>query len=360
MRMSCHYPAQICAIGLGLALCTSHIRASETEVDSASEVHEEAVALDLYVPPHRKELATPVYPRQALVKNREGWVRLEFMVDPQGKAYEISVSRSMGDPLFEMAAIRALKKSTFEPARIDGQPADAGASQQYVFALEGGSKGAGAWFLRLYKHAMRAIAEGDREQAEEYVASLEKGTRLNLYEDAYLHIAKFNYYQKWGDKHQQLHALDRAVAQEFAEKNLPEELLVNCQRARFMLLVETGDYERAVRTYRMLKVMNLEEPVIEALQTVVDQLEALRADDRAYTVPGDFGENTSWSYHLFKDEFSIDAVQGDIAEIKLRCWTGYVFFRFQPDVKYKVAGGWNRCQLELVGNPGTTFALTQS
>ena len=362
MRDSCHRPAQICAIALGLALFVADVRASETETqsDSAVEVHEEAVPLDLYVPPRPKELVTPVYPGIPLRQNREGWVRLEFMVDPQGKAYEISVSRSMGSRLFESAAIRALEKSIFEPARVDGQPADAGHSSQYLFKLEGGSKGASASFVRAYKAAMRRISAGEREKADEHLASLESRTKLNLYEDAYLHIAKFSYYQKWGDKHQQLRALDRAVAHEFAEKHLPEELFVRCQRARFMLLVETRDYERAVRTYRRLRGLDLEEPVVEALQTVVDQLDALRADDSAYSVPGDFGEYTSWSYNLFKDEFSIHNVQGDIAEIKLRCSKGYVFFRFQPDVKYKVASGRNRCHLQLVGNPGTTFSLTQS
>ena len=362
MRVSCHHPAHICAIGLGLAVCATDARASETETDSAAGVHEEAVPLDLYTPPHRKEMVTPVYPRIPLQENREGWVRLEFMVDPHGKAYEISVSRSMGHRLFESAAIRALKKSTFEPARVDGQPADAGHSQQYVFMLEGGSKGASAPFVRTYKAAMRRIAEGNREEADKHLAWLESRTKLNLYEDAYLHVAKFSYHQKWGDKVQQLRALDRAVAHEFGEKHLPDELFANCQRARFMLLVDTGDYERAVRTYRMLRLRapDLDVAVIEALQTVVDQLEALRADDRAYTVPGDFGDDTSWSYNLFKDEFSIGDVQGDIAEIKLRCSKSYVFFRFQPDVKYKVAGGMNRCHLELVGNPGTTFSLTQS
>lgn len=357
MRVSCHHFVQICAIPLGFALFASDARASES---NAQEVHEEAVPLDLYTPPRRKELVTPTYPLPSLQENREGWVRLEFMVDPQGKAYEVSVSRSMGDRRFESAAIRALKKSTFVPALVDGQPADAGHSQQYVFSLQGGSKGASASFVRAYKAAMRRISEGNRKEADEYLTSLESRTKLNLYEDAYLHIVKFSYYQKWGDKYQQLRALDRAVAHEFAEGHLPQELFVNCQRARFMLLVETQDYERAVRTYRTLRGLDLEEGVIEALQTVVDQLEALRADDRAYTVPGDFGESTSWNYKLFKDEFSIGDVQGDIAEIKLRCWTGYVFFRFQPDVKYKVAGGMNRCHLELVGNPGTTFALTQS
>ena len=362
MRVSCHRPAQICVVGLYLALGDAHLGASEpiAQAGDAAEVQEETVPLDVYTPPRRKELARPTYPPLSLRDYREGWVRLEFMVDPQGKAYEISVSRSMGDRRFESAAIYALRQSTFEPALIDGQPADAGHSQQYVFQLEGGSKGAGASFVTTYRHAMRVIAEENRDKADEYMALLEKSTRLNLYEDAYLHVAKYNYYAKWGDRHQQLNALDRAVAHEFAEKHLPEELFANCQRARFMLLVQTRDYERAVRTYRRLQGLDLEEPVMEALQTVFDKLEVLRADDRAYTVPGDFGERTSWSYNLFKDEFSISDVQGDIAEIKLRCWTGYVFFRFQPDVKYKVAGGRNRCHLELVGNPGTTFALTQS
>ena len=224
--------------------------------------------------------------------------------------------------------------------------------------LEGGSKGAAAWFVRIYKSAMRVIAEGDRDQADRYIASLEKQTRLNLYEDAYLHVAKYNYYAKWGDEHQQLRALDRAVAHEFGEKHLPEDLFVNCQRARFMLLVNTQDYERALRTNALLRTYDLDEAVVAALDTVVERINALRSDDRAYTVPGDFGERTSWSYNLFKDEFFFEDVEGDIAEVKLRCRMDYVFFRFEPDIKYKVREN-DRCHLELVGNPGTTFTLTQ-
>lgn len=354
-----------CLIGtsftLGFAVHGADVPVSETvaETEDAVQAQVETVALDLYSPPVSKERATPVYPVQSLNENREGWVRLEFMVDPQGKAYEIAVSESMGDRRFERAAIRALEKSTFEPAKVDGEPADAGHSLQYIFALEEGSKGAGDWFVRTYRTVMRVIGEGDRDKAEEKLASLEFHTKLNLYEDAYLHIAKFNYYAKWGDKHQQLRALDRAVAHEFAERHLPQELFVNCQRVRFKLLVETHDYERAIHTYHLLRGLELDEPVLAALERVVGRLETLRADDRAYAVPGDFGDRTSWSYHLFKDEFRIQNVEGDIAEIKLRCRNAYVFFRFEPGIKYRVAGKNNRCHLQLVGNPGTTFILTQ-
>ena len=369
--------SRLCAIGsiaLGLCLHGTHVQAAETadaeasvdtqasgdaETDDVAQAQGETFLVELYTPPRSKERATPVYPHTSLNDYREGWVRLEFMVDPQGKPYEIAVSESMGDRSFERASLRALEKSTFEPARVDGQPADAGHSMQYIFALEGGSNGAGAWFARTHKAALRVIAEGDREKADEKLASLERQTKLNLYEDAYLHVAKYNYYAKWGDKHQQLRALDRAVAHEFAQKHLPEELFVSCQRARFMLLIETQDYERAVQTHHMLRGFDVDESLMAGLGSVVDKLEDFRADDRAYTVPGDFGERTSWSYNLFKDEFLIRDVEGDIAEIKLRCRASYVFFRFEPDTKYKVDGGENRCHLQLVGNPGTTFTLTQ-
>lgn len=359
MRAPCQAAKAVVA-ALGLALLAASAQASEADVESedASQPSDDTIPLELYTPPLRKELATPVYPQIALSQNREGWVRLEFMVDPNGEPYEIVVSRSMGHEQFEKAAIRALKRSAFEPARVDGKPADAGHSQQYVFRLEGGSKGAARWFVRIYKAAMRVIAEGDRDKADQYIASLEEQTRRNLYEDAYLHVAKYNYYSKWGDKRQQLEALDRAVAHEFGEKNLPEDLFVNCQRARFMLLVNTQDYERALRTNVLLRGYDLDEAVVAALDTVVERINALRLDDRAYTVPGDFGDQTSWSYNLFKDEFFIQAVEGDVAEVKLRCRRGYVFFRFEPDIKYKVDGN-DRCHLQLVGNPGTTFTLTQ-
>lgn len=352
-----------CVVGfpvtLGIALNGADVQASETATEDAAQAPVESVALDLYSPPWSKERANPVYPVQLLGEGKEGWVRLDFMVDPKGKPYEIAVSESMGDWRFEGAAVRALEKSTFEAARVDGEPADAGHSMQYVFILQGGPKGAGEWFVRAHRAVMRAIGEGDREKAEKRLASLEFHTRLSLYEDAYLHVAKFNYYAKWGDKHQQLRALDRAVAHEFAEKHLPQELFTNCQRVRFKLLVETHDYERAIHTYYLLRGLELEEPVLAALERVVERLESLRADGRAYAVPGDFGDRASWSYNLFKDEFLIQDVEGHIAEIKLRCRTDFVFFRFEPGIKYRVADKDNRCHLQLVGNPGTTFTLTQ-
>ncbi|MCY3838291.1 MAG: energy transducer TonB [Gammaproteobacteria bacterium] len=120
MRLSGH-PAQTRAIALGLALVHTDVMASDPAIQAdpaaEAEVRTEPMPLDLYTPPQRKEQVAPEYPHRALRNALEGWVRLEFMVDPEGKAYEISVSRSMGHDVFESAAIRALEQSTFEHRR---------------------------------------------------------------------------------------------------------------------------------------------------------------------------------------------------------------------------------------------------
>ena len=77
-----------------------------TPTDSPPD-ESEPVALELYSPPRSVSRATPTYPRVALRNNREGWVRLDFMVDADGDPYEVAVTESVGHDSFHQAAIRA-------------------------------------------------------------------------------------------------------------------------------------------------------------------------------------------------------------------------------------------------------------
>ncbi len=381
----------IFAVCLALWCACPEVLADQADQDPAeatSEPVSESVPLELYSAPVRKDMKMPRYPRLAQSKGMEGWVRLDFMVGTDGKPYEIAVTDSMGNANFRGAAIRALRGSTFEPAHLNGQPVDAGYAMYYRFELEGEGGGVGRDFLHLSKALMRAIDQGDRKLADRDLAALESRTGFNLYEDAYLHIAKYRYYTRWGDAPEQLHALDRAVSQDFQEDRLPEELYVALQTQRFWLLVRTQDYERAVSTFETLGKYELEPSVTSALEATMEEIRALRDDDRAYAVTGTLEEpgfhgstppatgemptlpyasavgeappaEGSWFYHLFKDEFAVTDIQGQITEVKLRCPESYVFFRFDPDVEYRVSNKRGHCHLELVGNPGTTFRLVQ-
>jgi TonB family protein len=61
--------------------------------------------------------ASPRYPNRALNKDQEGWVEVNFAVNIKGEPINISVKASEPPKVFDEAALRAVKKWRFSPAR---------------------------------------------------------------------------------------------------------------------------------------------------------------------------------------------------------------------------------------------------
>jgi len=64
----------------------------------------------------------PVYPAMALAANVEGQVIIEATIDREGKVTNARVLRSA--PLFEEAAIAAVRQWTYEPSQLNGVPVE--------------------------------------------------------------------------------------------------------------------------------------------------------------------------------------------------------------------------------------------
>ena len=77
----------------------------------------------------------PVYPPIALKRGIEGRVILTLLIDQTGKVQKINVTESAGYGLTE-AAIEAVKKSTFAPARVNGEKVVSRAVLPVYFRLE--------------------------------------------------------------------------------------------------------------------------------------------------------------------------------------------------------------------------------
>ncbi len=162
MRQSPTNVKAIACVWLVATCLVPAVDASEAATTQATEATaptgDDPATLDLYSSPFLKNPVTPAYPRTALERNREGWVRLDFMVDPNGDPYEIAVTEWVGDPIFHNPAVRALEKSKFEPAKFGGKPLDAGHYQYYHFELADGG-GARPRFVRTYRPLMAAIGD---------------------------------------------------------------------------------------------------------------------------------------------------------------------------------------------------------
>lgn len=237
-------------VGLSLALFALNSLADEETTPAQVEV-------DSFEGPVLLDQVTPEYPMNQLRAGEEAWVELYFMVDPDGKPYEVTAIDSIGHSSFRNAAIRAVKKWTYQPALYNGSNIDAGARFKVVFSIEKQSRGASDWFVRLQRGLRQAISENEKEQADEYLNTLETTRRLNLYEDAFFNFAKYEYMAKWGTEDQQLQALDRAIAHESLGTYLPTDVFVYALGKQLPLLLKKRDYQRA-----MVTNMNLESKML--------------------------------------------------------------------------------------------------
>jgi periplasmic protein TonB len=75
------------------------------------------------------------YPPDALRKNVEGWVELEYVVASDGKVASITVVDSNPTGVFDAAAVRALSRVRYKPALQGGKPAAVGTKIRIAFKL---------------------------------------------------------------------------------------------------------------------------------------------------------------------------------------------------------------------------------
>jgi len=78
----------------------------------------------------------PDYPIDARRRREEGVVLLDVAVEPNGRAASVSLKRTSGSTSLDSAAIDAVRRWIFEPARADGQAIAANVVVPVRFSLD--------------------------------------------------------------------------------------------------------------------------------------------------------------------------------------------------------------------------------
>lgn len=76
----------------------------------------QAATAEMPASPVPVHAAAPVYPSDALMSGKEGWVRLAFTIQHDGSVADVRVVESEPGRLFNAAATRALERWRFDPA----------------------------------------------------------------------------------------------------------------------------------------------------------------------------------------------------------------------------------------------------
>ena len=78
----------------------------------------------------------PVYPLTAKRRGIEGWVRVRFVVDAEGRVQEVTVIEAEPDGIFDETVTRCVYGWRFKPGTVDGIPVSAWAETTVRFELE--------------------------------------------------------------------------------------------------------------------------------------------------------------------------------------------------------------------------------
>jgi TonB family protein len=315
----------------------------------------ERVPIETFEAPKLKH-STSDYPLSERREGGEGWVDLSFMVDPTGKAFEISVMDSSGEKDLEKAAVSSIAKSTFEPGSLNGQPIESAYEMRYKFELIPPQQGARTEFVEAYRKLLVATKAKDKRAAD---AALKDLKVKNLYEDAYFGLARYEYALNWGDDDEQIEGLRRAIARDGNWHYLPKDLFTSSLRALLQLEVKTHEYAEAMVTWERLQKVGVDPATTTKIAPIMQKVEALRSNDGEYTVSGLTNSDGRWYLWLFKQHFRAETSAGQISEVKLRCKKHYLYFVFDPSLQYEVHDNYGKCQIEIDGTPAMRFTVTQ-
>lgn len=100
-------------------------------------VEQDAVAPHRFarMAPRPVRRVSPRYPVAAARSRIEGRLLLELLIGKDGRVGAIRVVKATPAGIFEKAALDAVKKWTFEPARVDDEPVESVGIQQVDFAM---------------------------------------------------------------------------------------------------------------------------------------------------------------------------------------------------------------------------------
>jgi len=82
--------------------------------------------------------SAPDYPPRAITQGIQGWVIVEFAIDPQGRVFAPHVVEGQPAGIFDRAALNAITRYKYKPRVINGEAVSVeGIRQRIVFELEG-------------------------------------------------------------------------------------------------------------------------------------------------------------------------------------------------------------------------------
>jgi TonB family protein len=312
--------------------------------------------------------ANPRYPRVESRRGVEGWVQVSFVVNPVGSVGETLIEDSSGRKTFERETIKAIRKWRYEPATMNGEAIEQCHTEVLItFALEppsGGARGARGSFKKQYKDTVQLLDEGKLDEARSNIDEMDEKFVTNLYERSRFWVLNSMLQEKEGDDLGQLRSLQRSVSGggEYVEPSVYLAVLSKI----FNLEMKFQRYADALETIETLKKLNLDDGMIQRLDQIELEIEAIRTNERVLAIDAEIGEAHDeyegagmWWHTLLRRTAGIEAVSGSLERVELRCDWRRVKAKPEKGRAWRIPPDWGDCSIYVFGEPGSTFQLLE-
>lgn len=348
------------------------------------------------------------YPGSESGMNRSGVVGLTFMIDEFGIPFEIMVAKSSSEK-FEAAAIKSLLKYRFHPATLNSEVTVSRMSKSIRFgSLTIGSRRAPKFMNNYnkfedeiekaepnqklllkylknmnrarqptgnvygfllgaeYKYALEFLANGEKlDWAEKVLLQPNGHFRFSSKTDTYGPLIKWqiekgrygdallNYNKMMKDASLSISQLERWI--QHAELNKTSE--VTSRQS------EVKTYLNGMTIAGMKYNLNGLKYYLNQQTSILDQeiqgVYKLRDNGEIIEMKFEIGGNNYANFELLKRGISIKDVKGVITKLKLRCDTYFLAVDLKSENLIQIPQEYGQCNLQIMGDKGTTAILSQ-
>ncbi len=297
----------------------------------------------------------PRYPGGKLKKGEIGWTIVNYMVDPSGNTYDVTVKSSSGDKSFDKVSIKAAEKYKYKPASVNGIPVDSSYSTKITFDFSDGEDAVTYNFRSYLMGFLKSYSEDDQEGSESRLKKMRRVRAVSFYQLEALAFAEAQYQDKWGSKEQALTEYKRSKWQKLLPDSWRRAVDLNIYRLQFQL----RKFIDARETYLRLDEAVGEEDKVDLLR-FEQEINRLETSGKPFRVPGEINSYNEWWHSPLRPIFSFTNIEGRLGEVRLHCDAKYVGFGFiEPKKHYRIDPSHGSCSIKISGTEGTTFDLIE-
>ncbi len=307
------------------------------------------------------EQTRALYPNKGIRSGQEGWVRVSFIVTPEGKAIDPVIVDSVGGTEFDKSVRNAVSEWTFEP------PGELLANNTVDIRLEihDGRDLATANFLRRYRRIVRHLHHEENMEARTSVDQAVKIGGWNLYESTMLWLMIGRVEGAEGNSPGKLTSYRRALGVSNS-RSLKGEDRRELLRKMFELEMELSQYAAAERTLKLLRKEPGSKSDLEDVAELVAELDSKMADSAAmaadatiYHPSGDADALPVWTYIPTRQSFSFDALNGNVERFEVRCERNRLEGPVEAGKAWSLPENAKSCRVIVFGDAGAQFQFVE-